>query len=266
MRSLKITIYLFLSFLFCSFQSGCSERENNLTITSSTQLLSLSETLALDFKRTSTNNSISIAVKGSLGQEEELLNNNLTDLLITERDLSLENKNLSSQIMATDQLIIINHKANNLKEIKLEDLQKIFAGEITNWNSVNKYNKTVQVLSREAGSPIRQQFETAFLNNNLNISLGALIVNSNPEMRSAIASINGSIGYISVGSLNDSVQLLKVVNIDNTEIKMPTENIYLIWKTNNQKSELTSFLDYLKNNKSANQIIKEQGFMTPKAD
>ncbi len=261
MKSFKNLIYLLISFLFCNLQYGCSERQNYLTITSSTQLLSLAETLALDFRHKSQNNLLSVSVKGSLGQEEDLLNKDLTDLLISERDLSIENNNLSSQIIATDQLIIISHPENNLKEIKLESLQKIFSGEITNWYKINKHSETIQVLSREAGSPIRKEFERAFLNNNLNISLSALIVNSNPEMRSAIASIKGSIGYISIGSLNESVQSLKIINIDNTEIKMPTENIYLIWKTNNQKPELISFLDYFKNNKSSNQIIKEQGFM-----
>jgi phosphate transport system substrate-binding protein len=254
--------------LTCTLLFGCGKMvgsDNPFTITSSTQLLPLSEALASEFQ---VHNKKPISVKGSLGRETELLEQNLSDLVITNQGLTGEqgNNRFTEKIIAYDKTVVICHLRTKVTNLSQSDLLKIFQGKIINWSQLGGPNIPIQILSRETGSAIRLSFDKQFLGSTngtrSDTSLNALIVNSNPEMRSAVANIPGSIGYLSVGALNSSVQELKIINLHGATVESPLLKIYLIYKTNNTKPELKDFADFLMSVR-AESIIKDEGYLLP---
>jgi phosphate transport system substrate-binding protein len=273
--------------LLCFLISSCNrenDQNNPLTITSSTQFISVAESLGNDFRM---NRKIPVQVKGTLGQEQELLKKDLTDLLISTEDLSSESFGLSLQkkIIANDQTLIITNPANPIHQLTTEQIKNIFTGKITNWSKISglphsrglggtkpSFSQNIQIITRESG-PLRVSFESQFLNNTkddkepLSISLNALVVNSNAEIKSAVSSIPGAIGYMSAGSLDNSVNKLQIFNSqDNSEFSFPLTTIWAYWRTDNIKqNQIHEFMNYLNDSPDAKNIIQSEGLIIPEA-
>ncbi|MDJ0625344.1 MAG: substrate-binding domain-containing protein [Candidatus Caenarcaniphilales bacterium] len=256
-------IFILIVSLSCFACGKVVESGEQFTITSSTHLLHLSEALARGFKQ---EQGKAIVVKGTLGKEHELLNKELTQLIVTTEKLSNEYIQFEENPIAFDQTVVIIHPSNKLTKLSKEQLTEIFTGKATNWNDFGGNNTPIQILSRESGASIKRTFEQNFLelHEDQQLSLKALAVNSNPEMRSAISKIPGGIGYVSSGALDSSVQKLKIVK-GNTkfEVKAPKVTIFAIWKAKNETLELKEFLEYLAHSPTAKKIIQEEGYRAP---
>jgi len=255
-------IFCLIASLFSCQQNRPSDRQ--VTITGSSQLLSLAEALASDFRSQS---GISITVKGSLGQEEELLLKRLTDLLITTESLktSPQAAEFAEKIIAKDKIILVSNPDTGLRRLSDEQLKKIFFGQIKNWAQVGGNNKSIQIITREAGASIRKNFENTYLQKQASdqgeLSFNALVVNSNQEMKSAIVNIQGSIGYLSIGALSPSIQEIEVYDDSiGQKLEMPLTTIYAIWLSSNTKSEMVKFVDYLIGSTAAHKVITEEGY------
>ncbi len=252
---------LFILYFLSTLCLGCTQnRSEDIVISSSTPFLALTEALVSDFQ---TKTGIFITVKGIMGEEKKILNKNLSDLIITDSKLAIKNQNnLESSFIGYTQTFVIGNTENKITKLTIKELKNIFNGDITNWNELNSsfINKEIQVLTRETGSGIRRSFEEDFLENgNTNSSLRALTVNSNSEMKSAVASITGSIGYVSETAKEKNLTKIKIIDSNQNEIESPKTMVYIIWEKDNQNIYLEKFLDYIKNSESAHQIIKNNG-------
>ncbi|MDX1919749.1 MAG: substrate-binding domain-containing protein [Candidatus Caenarcaniphilales bacterium] len=251
-------------FIFLLASCGQVSTSNEpLSVTSSTQLLPLTESLARGFKNET---NLSVVVKGTLGREAELLEKDLTDIIISSEELvgMSKNANLQKQAVAYDETLIVTYPQNKLQELTQDQLTEIFTGKIKNWKELGGENRKIQILARESGASIRRTFEKEFLNlQNANLgrlALTALVVNSNSEMKSAVSKVPGSIGYLSIGSLDGSVQSVKVLK-NGTEVKSPRNLVFAVWRKDNTREELQSFLDYLLKSSEAKSICAEEGYV-----
>lgn len=253
--------------------TGCTRKDSaDLTITSNSQYLELSEHLGRSFKQNIKTHSnteqgqkpLRIIVKGTLGQELTLLKKNLTDIIITDKILNntdINIKNLESRKLGQAKIHIIvnqdNSLVNNLyfdstnKYITQESLQKIFSGEYKQW----------QIINREPGSNVRQIFEQYYLQNNI-ISLNAIAVNSHSEMKSAIKSMNNSIGYTSHANFQEYATELYIQK-NKTILATPTLDLYAYWLKTNDNIYFNKFQKFLDTSVVYN-ILQEQGFTLDK--
>ena len=207
--------------------------------------------------------------------------------MISTEDLSSESFGLSLQkkIIANDQTLIITNPANPIHQLTTEQIKDIFTGKITNWSKTSglphsrglggtqsSFSQNIQIITRESG-PLRVSFESQFLNNTkddkepLSISLNALVVNSNAEIKSAVSSIPGAIGYMSAGSLDNSVNKLQIFNSqNNSEFSFPLTTIWAYWRTDNIKqNQIQEFMNYLNDSPDAKSIIQSEGLIIPEA-
>jgi phosphate transport system substrate-binding protein len=200
-------------------------------------------------------------VRGTLGQEVSLLEGKFADLVIVSRDLSSQNPKLTVRNFAYDRSLVVVNDANPLEEITRAQMGSLYEGEVDNWHQLGNGNLKVQVMTREPGSRIRETFESEFLPEDAgNLSLKALAVNSNAEMRSAISSIRGAIGYLSVGALSEEVKPIRVMR-SGREIESPRIDIYATWLSSNDKPMLETFVEFL-DSQAARSIIADHGLKT----
>ena len=85
----------------------------------------------------------------------------------------------------------------------MEQIAAIFSGEITNWSEVGGPDEAIRVIIRDSASGTRECFETAMENVDpeWTVTTNATSYNSTGGVIGQINTLEGSIGYISIGRL-----------------------------------------------------------------
>lgn len=126
-----------------------------------------------------------------------------------------EAENLEATVIGLDGIAIVVNTANTIDDISLDDLAKIYAGEVNNWSQLGGNDKAIVVIGREDGSGTRDGFES--------IVMGDKEANYAQELEStgsvinAVSTTEGAIGYASLANVDESVKALKVDGVEATE-------------------------------------------------
>jgi len=178
----------------------------------STSVTPLMELLAAEYAKVKPNIKVNINGTGS----GDGINNTgvLYQIGMSSRELTPaeQGKGLKETIIAIDGIAVIVNKDNAVNNLTLEQIRNIYTGAITNWSQVGGKNAVIAVVSREEGSGTRGAFEEIarfqgklLANANQLTSTGAILAN--------IAQNPDAIGYISLGSLNDTIKAVSVNDV-----------------------------------------------------
>lgn len=104
---------------------------------------------------------------GTHGAYVNLINGE-TDVIIASRDISRNEQQLASEKgvalktapLATDALVFIVSPMNPVKNLTVEQVQKIYTGEITNWKEVGGKDHAITPYIRNADSGSQEKMET----------------------------------------------------------------------------------------------------------
>lgn len=141
---------------------------------------------------------------------------NTADFGTSSRDLEGDETSLDSTVMAYDGIAIITNPANPVTNLTLDQVAKIYKGEITNWSEVGGNDANIVVVSREDGSGTRTSIEeiAGFKNKLVD---GATIADGNGNVASTVAENPNAIGYVSFTTVEDNQDKVKAVNINGAE-------------------------------------------------
>ncbi|MFA6711069.1 MAG: phosphate ABC transporter substrate-binding protein, partial [Candidatus Methanomethylophilaceae archaeon] len=150
--------------------------------------------------------------------------NGTADIGMLSRDLKaseVESGLVSTTIGLDGIAVIINSNVTGVTNLTVEQLAKIYSGEITNWSEVGGNNLKISVISREDGSGTRDGFESAMVkvDSNFEILTEKIEVASTNAVISSVDRTSGSIGYISVGytsKIGSNTVLLEVNGVEAT--------------------------------------------------
>jgi phosphate transport system substrate-binding protein len=115
--------------------------------------------------------------------------------------------------VAWDGLAVIVHPESPIAELSLEQIQNTFAGNITSWSALGGPDHPITVVTREEGSGTRGAFQEMVMKNN-RIAREAIVQDSNGTVREIVANDPDSIGYISLGLVNDKVKAVRVDGVE----------------------------------------------------
>ena len=140
----------------------------------------------------------------------EAASNGSTDIGLASRALKDEEKSsgLVGTTVALDGIAVIVNPANKVADLTVEQIAKIFTGEITDWSQLGGAAGTISCIGREAGSGTRDGFESitgtkdACKMDQELTSTGAVI--------EAVAGNPNAIGYASLSALKDTVKAVTV--------------------------------------------------------
>ena len=140
----------------------------------------------------------------------EAASNGGADIGLSSRGLKDEEKSsgLVGTTVALDGIAVIVNPANGVEDLTVEQIAKIFTGEITDWSELGGAAGTISCIGREAGSGTRDGFESitgtkdACKMNQELTSTGAVI--------EAVAGNPNAIGYASLSALKDTVKAVTV--------------------------------------------------------
>lgn len=129
--------------------------------------------------------------------------------------------------------------------------------------SENNTNATIAVISREDGSGTRSAFEE--LLEIEETTLDADITNSTSVMMTSVSGNSNAIGYISMGSLNDSVKAIKINDVE-ASIENIKNGSYIVSRpfniaTKEEISEVAQdFIDFILSSEGQ-AVVEEAGYI-----
>ena len=173
--------------------------------------------------------------------------------------------------IALDGIAIAVNPENPVDALTSEQIEKIFAGEITNWSEVGGDDAAITVIGREEGSGTIDGFENIFGFGEDKKCAYAAEVQETGIVVSKVASDPSAIGYVSLASVNDEIKAVSVDGVEATEenvsngtyvVQRPFVQIY----TKGTDSELVkAWFDFLKSDEGQ-QIIADQKLVTVDID
>ena len=168
--------------------------------------------------------------------------------------------------IAIDGIAVIVNPKSGVENLTLEQVQKIFAGEIKKWSEVGGADEDINIYTRGPESGTRKTFESLALKGS-KIAESANLATSNGNMKVLAAGDEQAIGYMSVGYLDDTVKPLSVDGVAPTleNVKSGAYKIqrFLYSCTKGEAKGLAKVLiDYVQS-EEGQKIVVEKGFLTP---
>ena len=132
------------------------------------------------------------------------------DIGLSSRGLKDEEKSagLKETVLAYDGIAIIVHPDNPVSDLSVEQLAKLYTGEITNWKDVGGNDAEVVLIGREAASGTRDGFES--ITGTKDKCQYRQELTSTGDVITAVSQNPDAIGYASLASIKDSVKALNV--------------------------------------------------------
>ena len=149
------------------------------------------------------------------------------ELGASSRELVAAEKNLQEIPIAWDGIAVIVHPTNPLSNIHLEEIRRIFGGQLTDWGGLGLKPHAIDLITREEGSGTREAFEHLVMAKG-EITPAALVQDSNGSVREIVAGDPYSIGYISAGLVNEQVKALAIDGVLPTRENIKEQKYQLV--------------------------------------
>ena len=187
-----------------------------VTLAGSTSMQKLCEAMIESFEESYPDITVTAEYTGS-GAGLESLVGGKTDIGNASRALKDGEKESGAveNIVAIDGIAVITHKDSVVSDLTAQQLTDIYTGKITNWKDLGGADEAIVVLGREAGSGTRGAFEEL-----LKIEdqcAYAQELDSTGGVLAKVAATPGSIGYVSLDVVDDTVKALSLDGVAPTE-------------------------------------------------
>lgn len=139
------------------------------------------------------------------------------DIGLSSRSLKDEEKSLGliETVLAYDGIAVIVYPANSVDDLSVDEIAKIYTGEITNWSEVGGSDLEIVLIGREAGSGTRDGFES--ITGTEDSCKYRQELTSTGDVITTVGNNENAIGYASLASVNDSVSIVSVAGVTPTE-------------------------------------------------
>ena len=286
MKRFKKLGYMVLVSVFslaAGFSVGEALSQNVIQIKGSDSEVNLVQRLAEAFMKKNPGVNISVTGGGS-GTGIAALINKTTDIANSSRDLSpIEEEGAKKAgvtpfrvVFATDGISAIVHPDNPVKKLTLEQLGKIFKGDITNWKDVGGKDGKISLYGRQSNSGTFVFFREFVVKADYSPHKKAM--NGNAQIVEALKTDKNAIGYVAVGyvvnekgDVMPGIKILDIAKDGASEAFTPTvmDNVmtgkYPISRPLNQYlngKPIGKLLDFIRFqiSEEGQEIVRKQGF------
>jgi phosphate transport system substrate-binding protein len=244
----------------------------DLTINGSTTVLPIAQKVAEAYMKVDPKVKISVSGGGS-GNGIKALIDGTTDIADSSRFIKDEEVKAAVEkgsypvpfAIAYDSIIPIVHPSNPVKNLTVDQLKAIYAGEVKNWKEVGGPNKELVIVSRDTSSGTYEVWEVKILKG-AKVSPGALLQASNGAVVQAVSKNRYAIGYIGLGYVNKSVKPVTVNGIKGSEKttldgSYPISRALYMFTRGWPQGDALNFINYVLNPQKGQRYVKEAGFV-----
>ena len=249
-------------------KSADADLSGSISMVGSTSMEKFANALSEAFMENYPKVTVTAEFVGS-GAGIEAVSNGTADIGNSSRNLKDEEKakGVAENIVAIDGIAVVVDPANTVEDLTKDQLTSIYDGTVTNWKDVGGNDAPIVVVGREAGSGTRGAFEELLkledackYSNELD-STGAVMAK--------VASTPGSIGYVSLDVLDDTVKALKLDGAEPTEENIKAGKYFLsrpfVMATKGEISEqsdlVKALFDFIYSDEGS-ELVKSVGLIT----
>ena len=268
MNKLIISLLLINSFLFVSCGVGSnSDSSKSIIVSGSSSVSPLMFKLAEKFEEANSNYSVTVETSDSTIGVSDTINGN-NDIGMASRNLK-ENEapELDAYLLCQDGIVIIANKDSSITQISEEELYNLYINNAA-IGSISK------AISREDGSGTRSAFtDLTLIGKETPLPATVEILDGTGKVKTAVNSDSSKLGYISLGSVDDTIKPLLYKAKSQSEYAAPSvENIksdtyklyrpfYIFTKKGKEISEgARAFLDFIDSD-VGKRVINENGYV-----
>ncbi len=114
----------------------------------------------------------------------------------------------SEQVIAIDGLAVIVHPDNPVQSLSVEQVARLFSGEIVNWRELGGANAAVELHARDDQSGTYDTFKELVLGSQgKTLATNATRYESNDALSQAVSRRSGAIGFVGLASVGKSKAL-----------------------------------------------------------
>lgn len=247
-----------------------SDKVRVISVSGSTSVGPLMEKLSEAYETKNDKISIEINQVGSSAGIKDTVNG-IVEIGMSSRELKdEESEELNLEIIAYDGIAIITNNNNPVNNLSMDEVKKIYTGEINNWNEIDGgVDSPIVAISREDGSGTRESFQEIVGYSSEELRDDALISNGNGSIKSMVKGNKNAMAFVSFEYLDDTINVL---NID--EIKASTEEVLnrnykisrsfiLVKKIDNKNEDINKIIDFILS-KEGQTIVSENSLIPVK--
>jgi phosphate transport system substrate-binding protein len=199
-------------FILPTLLAGCQKPQGGLTVVGSTSVEPFAGALAEEYMVHHSKEKIYVQGGGSSAGIQGV-RTEAAQVGMSSRALMPDERDLIAVPIAYDAIVIIVHPSNPVTNLSMDQIKKIFSRQMTHWREAGGPNHPITLVTREEGSGTRESFQHLIMRKT-EISLAALVQDSNGAIRQVVADDPNAIGYISLGLVNDRVKALKIDGVE----------------------------------------------------
>ncbi|MDR1965368.1 MAG: phosphate ABC transporter substrate-binding protein [Synergistaceae bacterium] len=258
----------------CLF-AGKSLAASEISINGSTTILPFAQSTAEAFMKMNPDVRMSVSGSGS-GNGAKALIDGTTDIAAMSREMKASEIDDAGKkgvkpfqvTVAVDCIVPIVHPSNPVGDLSVEQLKKIYAGEITNWSEVGGPDKRIAVVGRDTSSGTFEVWAEKVMEG-AEVTPGALVAASSGAVVQTVAGNPLAIGYDSLGYVD--AKLVKGLSINGVAGSPETArkgsiatSRFLYMYTNGEPSgNVKKYLDFL-TGPDGQKYVAREGFVTLK--
>ena len=166
-------------------------------------------------------------------------------------------------MIAIDGIAMIVNPQNPVSDLTIEQIGKLYTGEIANWSEVGGGDAPVVLIGREAASGTRDGFES--ITGTEDACKYTQELTSTGDVVQTVSTNPNAIGYASLASVKESVKLLSVEGItpttetiQNGTYKIQRDFVFVTPKNKELSEAAQSFMDYA-TSEAADEMIEKAG-------
>jgi phosphate transport system substrate-binding protein len=199
--------------------AGAACASETIVIDGSTTVGPIAKAFAEYYMAANPEVNITVSESGS-GNGAKAMMNNTCDIAIMSRPMkdgefkaAADNGTQPvAHVVGLDGLPILVHPSNPVQDLTLEQVRKIYLGEISNWSEVGGPNREIVMISRDTNSGTYETFAGLVMNKE-KITDTCEYVGSNGAIRQRVQSTPAAIGYAGLGFVDKTVKALKINGI-----------------------------------------------------
>lgn len=275
-RGKSFAVWLYGLMLFWGM--GGSARAGELTINGSTTILPFAQVAVERFMASRPEVRISLS-GGGTGNGIKALIDGTADIANASRAIRQgeaerargKGVNPVRFVVALDCIVPIVHPGNPVRSLTLDQLKKIYTGEIVNWKEVGGEDAPIAAVGRDSSSGTYGTWQEMVVERGdvqgrkSRVAARTQVVASSGAMVGTVAGNRFAIGYDGIGYVDDTIRALSVEGVapsaENAKAgRYPLSRELYMYTAGEPAGDAKSFIDYMLS-QGGQRIVEDEGFI-----
>lgn len=252
--------------------TGEAELTGSITVQGSDTMVNLAQAWAEAFQTDNAGVSISVTGGGSGTGIASLINGTI-DLANASREMKAEEIEQAQGAgvepieieVAKDGIVILVNPSNTVSDLTIDQLGKIYRGEILNWKDVGGADKPIVLLGRDTASGTYEYFKEEVVGKDTEYAKSMKNLQSSQAIVDEVGKNPDAIGYVGIGYENASIKPLNVegvaASIDTVlDGSYPLSRGLYVYTNGQPDGVKKAYLDWIVG-ADGQKVVEDQGFV-----